>query len=292
MPTITYGPLTPPRYGGSDSSVIKTATEGTKNLLQSLGIPSFSDFFGKGGATNFGPGFQGMPTLEDLGPLTRPTREDFLNPAQRGALPGQKDLNAARRGFENPTQTSAFRDLMSLASSRTASANEAALDERRTAAMRRGFSGGFEDSERRASRDRMRALAETGFEGAEKVREQEMARYTPALEAVTAAARQREAQDAEAAQSYGKSISEYNAAATAREAERNEAKLKLAELPAEYIKTFSDASGGLGGLGGLFSAMLKGAQWDETKPRGSFIVDPRTGQRRYLTGLNPAAGSL
>jgi len=285
------GAVTPPRYGGNTPSVIDVATKGTKGLLESLGIPSFSDFF-KGGATNFGPGFQGMPTLEDLGPLTRPTRADFAPTGNRGALPGQRDLNAARQGFEHPTQTSAFRDLMSLASTRTASANEDQLAQDRAAAMRRGYSGGMEANEAQNQRARMKALAAEGFAGADQVRQEELARYTPALEAVTAAARQREAADTEAAQAYGKSISDYNSAATAREEERNAAKLKLAELPAEYIKTFTDMSGGLGGLGSLFSSMLKGAEWDQAKPNGPFYVDQRTGQRRYLEGLNPAAGML
>lgn len=258
-------------YFRPQESVVDRATKGTKNFLDTLGIPKFSDIFGggAGGATNFGPGFQGMPTLE------APKRGDFMPEGNDGALTGQRDLNEARRGFNDPTHTDAFQNLMSLASSKTASANEAARDQDRAAAMRRGWAGGQAGNEQMRSRERMKALAEQGFEGVDKVREQELARYTPALEAVSRGAQSREEGRRSAAEQYGQSVQEFN-----------KTKLDAARLPAEYIKTFTDAVGsGGGGLASLFKAMLEGSESDINRPTGPYTVNNATGARRYSMGL-------
>lgn len=252
---------------GTSPSTLDTAIGGTKKLLDSLGIPRFGDMF-SGGVKDFGPGFQGLPELN------RPSRADFQPTGRPTALAAQGDLNSARKGYEDPTHTAAFQNLMSLASTRTASSNEAARDEDRTAAMRRGYVGGSAGNEQMRSRERMKALAAQGFEGAEKVREQELARYTPALEALTSQQTAREQATAAGARDYGASVNEFN-----------KAQLERSRIPAEYMKTFGDlTSGGLGGLGGLFGSMVGAANDDINRPRGPFRVDPKTGQRTYLLG--------
>lgn len=93
--------------------------------------------------------------------------------ADRSALVDIRNQMAQSRSeFYNPTQSGAFKNLMSLASTRTARGAEEADRRGREAAGRRGFVGGLSAETERTSRDRMRELAATGFEGAHAIREQ------------------------------------------------------------------------------------------------------------------------
>lgn len=115
-----------------------------------------------------------------------PNRGDYGTVDRGGIDATSAAANKALKGFNDPTGTGAFKNLMGLAGEQTAAA---AGEERRHAAdagQRRGYSGGFEDTARAASQDRMSALASAGFAGAQQVQQEEGAQYGRAIGAFTA----------------------------------------------------------------------------------------------------------
>jgi len=87
------------------------------------------------------------------------------------------DVKNFRKGFNDPTKTSAFASLMGLAQEKTASAQSEIERGARDATSRAGYSGGFNADAKQAARDRMSAVAETGFAGAAQIRGEELKGY-------------------------------------------------------------------------------------------------------------------
>ncbi len=113
--------------------------------------------------------------------ITDPTRAAYGTPDR-----GQLDQTAAaaesaRKGFEDPTGTSAFKNIMGGTEIATQQALSAEEQQAKDAAQRRGYAGGFEDTARAAGAQRMQALAQAGFAGAQAVQEQEGAQYGRAI---------------------------------------------------------------------------------------------------------------
>lgn len=135
-----------------------------------VAAPNRGDF-GSPGAT---PAI-GLPNRGDYGTVDR-TGLDETAGAARGAL----------EGFNDPTGTGSFKRLMGLAGEQTAAAAGEQSRHAADAAQRRGYGGGFEDTAREASADRMSALATAGFQGAQQVQQEEGAQYGRAIGAFTA----------------------------------------------------------------------------------------------------------
>lgn len=133
----------------------------------------------------------GMPNRGDFGgPVTAPTiegpkRESYGQPDASGLARAAFDAHHAQRGFQNPTGTGAFKNLMSLANERTGAQESEIARGASDASQRRGYAGGFEDSAASAQADRMSALASTGFEGAAQIRQEEGDMYGKAIGAFT-----------------------------------------------------------------------------------------------------------
>lgn len=139
-----------------------------------------------------------LPSSGDFGdPATAPTINDpnkgdyGLDPtdkaaAQAGITTAAGVANKAQFGFNNPTKTGAFANLMNLANEQTGAAQQAAQMQAKDAAQKRGYAGGFEDTSRSSSIDRMNALATAGFQGADQIQQEEGAQYGRAIGAFTA----------------------------------------------------------------------------------------------------------
>jgi len=144
------------------------------------------------------PAQVGLPSPGDYGtPGTAPTIADpskgnyGLDPtdkanAQRGIEEAAANAAEAHFGFDNPMKTGAFATLMNQANELTGGAQQAAAMQAKDAAQRRGYAGGFEDSSRSASIDKMNALASAGFAGADSIRKTEGDMYGKAIGAFTA----------------------------------------------------------------------------------------------------------
>lgn len=132
-----------------------------------------------------------MPNRGDFGgPVTAPTiegptRASYGKPDMGGLLATRKAAEDAKFGFQNPTGTSAFKNLMSLANERTGAQESEIARGASDASQRRGYAGGFEDSAASAQADRMSALAQTGFAGAAQIRAEEGDMYGKAIGAFT-----------------------------------------------------------------------------------------------------------
>lgn len=169
--------------------------------------PVSSKPVGPGGATGIGTNFGhlisgkpnapikkavvGMPNRGDFGgPVTAPTiegpnRASYGRPDIAGIHEAGRAVSVAQAGFQNPTGTSAFHNLMSLANERTGAQESEIGRHAADASQRRGYSGGFEDSAASAQADRMSALASTGFQGAAQIRQEEGDMYGKAIGAFT-----------------------------------------------------------------------------------------------------------
>lgn len=304
-PTLDYG-RTGPRARGPNyqqpagsGDILGRATQGVKGYLSAIGLPGgIGGLLGGGGAfggvTNFGPGFQGMPAISRPH-MERPEASEFGMPSREGLDEIHGDLGRFREGYEHPTQTGAFANLMNLASTRTASAMDSMREEGSRAAQRRGFVGGFSGSEERAGRDRMRALAAEGFQAAGDIRAQEAEQYRAALQQYGEASGAFNAQMQERNRQYFDALQQARTSQTAADTAYNTALIEASKVPAEYLKSF----GGLGGDilgGGLFGAAIGGARseaegaYRASHPQG--VPNPQAPQApiRYATGgqVNPA----
>lgn len=163
-----------------------------------------------GGGGSFSSAFDSFSSRPNNAPITRPVvplpnRSDFGGgvTAERIAGPNRRDFGSAngtamtrlgrdtsafRSEYNNPTNSGAFRDLMSLSNEQTGAQQSEVARQSRDAASRAGFTGGFSSREREASRDRMSALAETGFAGAGQIRSDALKGYTAASGAFAQAA--------------------------------------------------------------------------------------------------------
>jgi hypothetical protein len=132
------------------------------------------------------------PSWGDYGPdpihpnIPLPNRSDFGHASREGIDAAKLDVNAFRKGFNDPTSTNAFKDIMSLASNQGASALSEINRGSREAASKAGYTGGFSTRGKEADAARFAALSSAGFEGAGKVRADEGAMYGKALDNLTA----------------------------------------------------------------------------------------------------------
>jgi len=117
--------------------------------------------------------------------ITTPNRSDFGTPSREGINAASAAAGKARHNFNNPTASLAFQNLMNLAQEQTGSAEAEISRESRDAASRAGYTGGFGSRARAAGNDRLHALAEAGFAGAAKVREDELGMYNTAQGSLT-----------------------------------------------------------------------------------------------------------
>jgi len=137
------------------------------------------------------PAKVGLPSRGDFGsPIGTPTavgpnRGDYGNPDNAGLVETARDAREARAGFADPRSTAAFQNLMGLAHEQTGQQLSERARGAKDAAQRRGYAGGFEDSDREANSDRMHALASAGFAGAASIRQQEGEQYGRAIGAFT-----------------------------------------------------------------------------------------------------------
>lgn len=159
----------------------------------------FGSFFKQAAPNaNITPAKVGLPSPGDFGaPVTAPTIAD-PNRANYGLDPTEKQAalrgiegagaaaTAAEFGFNSPTKTAAFSNLMNLAQEQTGAQAQEQQRQAADAAQRRGYGGGFEDTARSAAIDRMNALAQAGFAGADQIRQEEGAQYGRAIGAFTA----------------------------------------------------------------------------------------------------------
>lgn len=124
------------------------------------------------------PGDFGTPVSFENVPM--PSRSDFGTPSQEGIVEAASEARQALQGFNNPRGTQAFSNLMGLASEVTARQAGEARRRAADAAQRSGYSASRANVTRQSERDRMLALAETGFQGAATIREQQGAVYATA----------------------------------------------------------------------------------------------------------------
>lgn len=179
LPNQTVGPR--PNVGGQSQSVggkvklgstFKTVFSGAPNApIQRavVGLPERGSFGSPIGA----------PTVAS------PDRKNYGTPSGRGIAEAAKAARDAKAGFDDPTSTMAFRNLMGLAQEQTGRQASERARGARDAAQRRGYAGGFEDEGREAEQDRMEALAASGFAGADAIRTQEGEQYGRAIGAFT-----------------------------------------------------------------------------------------------------------
>lgn len=117
--------------------------------------------------------------------ITNPTRGDFGTASDAGIKEAATEAGSALRGFNDPTHTAAFRNLMNLSQEQTGTAAAEIDRESKDAASRAGFTGGFGARARAAGNDRLHALAEAGFAGAASIRDQQAGVYNTAEGALT-----------------------------------------------------------------------------------------------------------
>lgn len=168
--------------------------------------------------------------------IALPNRSDFGTPNDEGIGGAASAASRARRGFNNPTGTAAFGNLMNLAQEQTASAEAEIGREAKDAASRAGYSGGFGSRARAAGSDRLHALAEAGFAGAAKIREEELGMYNTAQGSLTDLITSRNAQMGESNRAFG------GALASAHEAQGG-LDLGFSKLVQERDLSYAEAKG-------------------------------------------------
>lgn len=127
----------------------------------------------------------GASPIASRSTVERPNIGEFGTPSREGVDATYGQVSDFYKGFKDPTHTAAFQNVMALAGERTA---REAGEARRTsmeAASRRGYVGGADIEGRGAERERMLALAETGFSGAKEVMGQYADAYKAALPGYT-----------------------------------------------------------------------------------------------------------
>lgn len=151
---------------------------------------SFKSIYGKPNAPIKRPVVAG-PNKGDFGTevqaptISGPNRKDF-GTVDRAGLDAAAIASAnALKGFNNPRGTAAFKDLMGLADVQTSRQAGERQRGAREASQRSGSRVGYEDEAREAERDKMKALAETGFEGAANIRESQLGLYNASEGAFT-----------------------------------------------------------------------------------------------------------
>jgi len=129
------------------------------------------------GVSSSSSGVLGKPPIAR--PIVQgPALGDFGTPSREGIGEVRGEALGFLNEFNHPQNSAAFKDLMNLASERTAIA---ASEDTRLASIQRqrqGYGGG--SAGRRAATNRMQALALTGLEGASAIRQQALPGYQAA----------------------------------------------------------------------------------------------------------------
>lgn len=263
--TPNYGsPQSPYGNSGQGSAAVRSAAQGARYALDTMGIPTLSSLFGPNGQfKQFG---------FDSPDLMKPTRATAAGPTGQAkgnlALAGRElsqrkgDVNAFRGEYNDPTHTGAFQDQLAIANSRISRSGEASREEARAGAARRGFSGGFNPE--RDARAGAKALSDSVFEGAAAARDSALKGYGEAMGGYGSAAglygqafgeygneqrSQRETQ-ARLDEAYGHDVQSYNQNLISRSG-----------LGAEYIKSLGSAFGSFN-PGQFFGTALEGTMFD------------------------------
>lgn len=166
-----------------------TVVAGNKNL-SSIGS-SFKSLFSGAPNAKITRSIVERPGEGEFGtPISAPTvqavdRKQFGNPSQTGIREAAGEARDALRGINDPRSTQMFQSLMGLAAEKTSRQVDSRRRESADAAQRSGFSVGREGEAREAERDRMLALAETGFAGAAQTSETYKDVYATAKNAFT-----------------------------------------------------------------------------------------------------------
>ncbi len=205
-----------------------------------------------------------------------PDRGDYKAPDNRDVLGAARERNKFRSEYEDPTHSRAFSDLMGIASDTTArNAEETARLGQQRAARSGTFGGGGDVDMERASRDRMRALAEAGFEGAGSIRDQALKGYGDASQSFTALAGAQKEAEASANRAYADDLTK--------------SRLTQAGLDRDFAgqlidryRAQSEATLGAGQLG----ETARGHDIESTIARNNFNLDAaKTGYANWNTEL-------
>lgn len=274
--TPNYGQPQSPFGRGGGSDTVRSAAQGARYALDTMGIPTLS--------TLFGPNGQFKQFGFDTPDLMKPGAAPVRNTASQAGIDDAKknlgfaksqlgaraaEANRFRREYNDPTHTGAFRDEMAIANSRISRANEAGAEQARVSTARRGFSGGFNPE--RDVRAGMKALSDSVFEGAKSAREGALAGYGTAMGGYGSAAglygqafgdyegAQNSVRQTQAGldEAYGRDV----AAHESNIQDYNRNLIGRAGLGAEYIKSLGSAFGSFN-PGSFFGTALEGTQFD------------------------------
>ncbi len=205
--------------GAGGGGFLRRASRETRRVMQDLGIPRIMDLIT--GKIPMPGGIEGANLKEALGGVMKD-------------LTGfRESLDKRRAGFESPTDTKAFRNLMSLQAERTGRAVESENVDAARAASRRGYAGGYDP--RRSEDNRMQAVAESGFAAADAIRGSELEGFK-----------------AEAGV-YGSALDAYRSLSETQ-----------AQLPAQYLSAFGSLMGG-SSPGSLYGTVLGGMEGQQNR---------------------------
>lgn len=103
-----------------------------------------------------------------------PNQADYTvpNPGQYDTAGFQADMNKYKGWIDDPRSSSGFRDIMGLASDRTARAVDQGRAAAQQNAARRGFVGGYSNVGDTLAREGMKDVAGAGFDAANQIRQQ------------------------------------------------------------------------------------------------------------------------
>lgn len=192
-PKAGFGALAPGSGWGDSSSEFFSGIKGPPPPIKKATV----------GAVD--PGKFGMPSREGLDQL-------------------QGQTLGAYHEFRNPTESGAFKNLMSLTAERTSRLAQEEGRQANSNAQRRGYGGGAASlTAAQAVRERMGAMAESGFAGAHAIRDQAAGVYGSAVAA------------------YGGALQTHNAAIAQRNQAIFEATTQAQQLQANLDQQFNDS---------------------------------------------------
>lgn len=247
----------PARGGGITN---RTATAGAKAFKDALGLPSYEDLLGK-----FGSGF-GTREFGNAGAAGEGASylKGEYEAGKKGLRAQQANLNAARRGIQNPTGTTGFKNVMRLTNERLGNAAENDRRLAAEAAARRGYVGGY--SGERNDRDRLEALATAGYEAAGAEREAQQKLFGGEADL------------------YGTMLAGQSPLLSGY----TDLTRTQAELPTKWLDSYSNLLSGLGGqFGDIFGTASQNTRFDIGNER-----EDMASQRRGRPRIGPNVGYM
>lgn len=173
---------------------VGTGGVGTKTVLGGQPGSTFNSIFEsgiRGPAPAIKRAVVALPDRASLGPdptrivLPTVTRDAFGMPDRTGIDATAKAASDALIERDNPTQSSAFKNIMGAQGERSSAIQDEVRRAAQDSASRAGYAGGFNASVRQANADRFKADAEAGYTAAGQVREQGGEMYKAASSALT-----------------------------------------------------------------------------------------------------------